>query len=125
MERRRGEVGDVLGQETGLVASAFIKAERNLEALGFFTPSRNGLKSEKEKVIRLRRKVDGEIKELTITILPASKYGLPSTVHQDLYRAFQSIVSELYRRSGEMPRLVRFTTADLLDRMGIDRVVKR
>ena len=104
-----------------LAPESFIKAERNLETLGFFTPSSNKLKKLKEKVIQIRRKVDGEVQELTITILPSAKYGLPSTVHQDFYRGFQKLMSAQLRGDGEVPRHIAFTTAELLDSMGIER----
>jgi len=105
-------------QET--VSPEFIKVERTLEALGFFSASSKPL-LQQEKVITYRRRVDGEVQEVKIQILPAAKYGLPTTTHQDLYRAFQAILADRIQASGYVPRPISFTTSELLKKLGRKR----
>jgi len=112
---------EVVVAERTIAQRGFVKAERNLEAVGFFSASNNELKKKSEKVIRMRRKVDGRVQDVEITILPSAKWGLPSTVHQDIYRAFQMIVTERIREAGGVPKHISFTSAELLGQMGVSR----
>ena len=60
----------------------FIKIEKNLASLGFFTPSHKRISGVKQKVVALSREVNGRRLEARATILPSAQYGLPTTADQ-------------------------------------------
>ena len=106
-------------EATGL--REFVKAEKNLEWLGFFTPSSNWTKDAKKKVISLTATVEGKKVKASATILPSAEYGLPDTADLDKYRAFQKILSDELIRNGQVPKHITFTSADLIEAMGKKR----
>ena len=57
--------------------------------------------------------------EVRAVILPSAVYGLPITSDQDKYLAFQKIVAEIRRRSGQVNNPIGFTTAELLRILGL------
>ena len=57
--------------------------------------------------------------EVRAVILPSTVYGLPITSDQDKYLAFQKIVAETRRQSGEVKNPIGFTTAELLRILGL------
>src|SRR5580704_8110135 len=68
----------------------FIKVEKNLNTLGFFSPAKSRSPIIKtEKIVRFRREVNGRVVDAQATILPSAKYGLPTTADLDKYLAFQ------------------------------------
>jgi len=91
-----------------------VKVDKNLVSLGFFTPSSKRIKTEKAKVIRFTKTIDGTKVEATATIVPAAIYGLPITADQDKYLALQKIVTDLYREKGRVQNPIGFTSAELL-----------
>jgi len=94
----------------------FVKIEKNLSSMGFFTPSKSRGKVElREKVIRFRREVEGRILETTATILPSAKYGLPTTADQDKFFAFQKILNDIKQRQGRVENPIGFSSKELLD----------
>lgn len=94
----------------------FVKIEKNLSSMGFFTPSKSRGKVEvREKVIRFRREVEGKVFETTATILPSAKYGLPTTADQDKFFAFQKILNDIKQRQGRVENPIGFTSKELLD----------
>lgn len=98
----------------------FVKVEKNLSTLGFFTPSKSRGKTVLvEKTITFRREEQGRQIEVTATILPSAKYGLPSTADQDKYFAFQKIVSDLRDRWGRVQNPVGFTSTEMLQILGM------
>ena len=100
-------------------ASDVVKIEKNLCTLGFFTPSKSRGKIEvRERTLILRREEDGEQVEVSATILPSAKYGMPTTADQDKYFALQKIIQEL-RRLGPVENPVRFSSTDLLKILGL------
>ncbi len=96
----------------------FIKIEKNLSSLGFFTPSSNKVRGETGKTITFSRVVNGRSKDAKVTIVPASPYGLPITADQDKYLALQKIITDLHRQAGEIRNPVGFTSAELLRLLG-------
>ncbi len=97
----------------------FVKAEKNLETLGFFTPSSKQTRGKvEEKVISFTTTIDGKKVKASATILPSAKYGLPDTSDLDKYRAFQRILSNELTRNGKVPKHITFTSADLVEAMG-------
>ena len=99
----------------------FIKAEKNLETLGFFTPSNNWTKDAKKKVISFTKIEGNKRVKASVTIFPSAEHGLPDTSDLDKYRAFQKILSEALIRNGKVPKHITFTSAELIDAMGKKR----
>lgn len=98
----------------------FVKVEKNLSTLGFFTPSKSRGKVEvSEKTVRFKREINGKTIDAEATILPSAKYGLPSTADQDKYLAFQKIVNDLRLQQGQVSNPIGFTSTQLLNVLGI------
>jgi hypothetical protein len=96
----------------------FIKAEKNLETLGFFTPSSNWTKDAKKKIISFTKTEGNKRVKVSAIILPSAEYGLPDTSDLDKYRAFQKILSEELIRNGKVPKHITFTSTELIEAMG-------
>ena len=92
----------------------FIKIEKNLASLGFFTPSTKKIKNVKEKTISFTRIVDGNKVEACVTIIPTAKYGLPITADQDTYLALFKLATEMQRHQGRVTNPIGFTSAEIL-----------
>lgn len=97
----------------------FIEVEKNIIALGFFTPSSSRIITDKKKTVSSFRNVHGERLETVSTILPSAYYGLPVTADQDKYFALQKIIQNHRRFTGAIPDPVGFTSAELLRILGI------
>jgi hypothetical protein len=97
----------------------FVKVEKNLASLGFFTPSHRKISGAKKKTIVWNRQSGGQRMEVRAVILPSAVYGLPITSDQDKYLAFQKIVAEIRRHTGEVKNPIGFTTAELLRILGL------
>jgi hypothetical protein len=62
-----------------LPTTEFVKVEKNLASLGFFTPSSKRLRNTQEKSFTITTVADGKRMELKGTIIPSAKTnGLPS-----------------------------------------------
>lgn len=95
----------------------FVKIEKNLASLGFFTPSSRRLKGTQQKVIEFAKVIDGKKVEVRAVILPSAKYGLPITSDQDKYLALSKIV--LDRREYEkIENPIKFSSYELLRVLG-------
>lgn len=92
----------------------FIKIEKNLISLGFFTPSSKRIKDEKSKTITFTKVIDGKRIEAKATIVPAAIYGLPVTADQDKYLALQKIINDVRHETGEISNPITFTSAEML-----------
>ena len=92
----------------------FIKIEKNLASLGFFTPSHKRISGVKQKVVALSREVNGKRLEARATILPSAQYGLPTTADQDTYLAILKLASDLHKKRGKVTNPIGFTSAQLL-----------
>lgn len=103
--RRKSEV---------LVRPDFIKLEKNLVSLGFFTPSSRRIKNEKSKTIVFTRFVDGNRVEAKVTVVPAALFGLPVTADQDKYFAFQKLVTDIFQQEGRVANPIGFSSSELL-----------
>ena len=96
----------------------FVRAEKNLTAMGFFTPSSNKLGDVKSKTVQTVRMVDGKPVQTKVTIAPAALYGLPVTSDQDKYLALQKLIHDRRRADEEIVNPITFTTAELMRVMG-------
>jgi hypothetical protein len=92
----------------------FIKIEKNLASLGFFTPSHKRISGVTQKVIALSREVNGRRVEARATILPSAQYGLPTTADQDTYLAIVKLATDMHRKYGKVTNPIGFTSAELL-----------
>ena len=92
----------------------FVKVEKNLASLGFFTPSSKRVKNEKGKTITFVKVIDGKRVEATATIAPAALFGLPITADQDKYLALQKLLNDIQQREGKVENPVGFSSSELL-----------
>jgi hypothetical protein len=97
----------------------FVKIEKNLNTLGFFTPAKHRGAKSREKVVFFRRELNGKTIEAHATILPSAKYGLPTTADLDKYLAFHRLLEQMRNRVGEISNPVGFTSTQLLTVLGI------
>src|SRR5262249_54013949 len=97
----------------------FIKVEKNLASLGFFTPSTKKIRLTRQKKISITRQADGSRIEIRAVILPSAAYGLPITGDQDKYFALQKIICNIRRRTGEIRNPIGFSSAELLRILGL------
>ncbi len=114
-EIREGELGTALQApvET-LPTTEFVKVEKNLASLGFFTPSSKRLRNTQEKSFTITTVADGKRMELKGTIIPSAKYGLPITADQDKWIALCKILNDIVQKEGVVTNPVSFTSADIL-----------
>jgi Replication initiator protein A len=101
----------------------FIRIEKNLTTLGFFTPTQGrGKIINRPKVLRVRRELPGgKIVEAEATIIPSVEHGLPTTPDQDKYLAFQQIVQERRKANGgRVENPIPFTSYELCMRVGLN-----
>lgn len=99
-------------------SNEFIKIEKNLASLGFFTPSSKRIKMTRKKTVIFNKMIDGKKVEARADILPSAEYGLPITADQDKYLALQKIITDIRKRDGEVQNPIGFTSAELLRILG-------
>src|SRR5579862_6701817 len=110
-----GETGTVFQPQTEAVPlTSFVKIEKNLASLGFFTPSSNRLRNAQEKSFTITTINDGVRLELKGTIIPSAKYGLPITADQDKWIALCKILNDILLKEGRVTNPVAFTSAEIL-----------
>jgi hypothetical protein len=97
----------------------FVKIEKNLNTLGFFTPAKHKGAKTREKVVVFRRELNGKTIEAQATILPSAKYGLPTAADLDKYLAFHKLLEQIRTRLGQISNPVGFTSTQLLTVLGI------
>jgi hypothetical protein len=105
--------------EESIEPKEFVKIEKNLNTLGFFTPAKHRGAKTSEKVVFFRRELNGKTIEAQATILPSAKYGLPTTADLDKYLAFHKLVEQRRNQVGEISNPVDFTSTQLLTVLGI------
>src|SRR5437868_148943 len=102
------------GQSEMLPSTEFVKVEKNLASLGFFTPSSKRLRNAQEKSFTITTVADGKRMEMKGTIIPSAKYGLPITADQDKWFALCKILTDIIRKEGRVTNPVSFTSAKIL-----------
>ena len=108
---------------TTLTIREFIRIEKNLTTLGFFSPTQGrGKIMNRPKVLRIRRELPGgKVVEAEATIIPSVEHGLPTTPDQDKYLAFQQIVQERRKINGGLVQNpIPFTSYELCNRVGLN-----
>ena len=109
----------VTPEKTTIQPKEFVKIEKNLNSLGFFTPAKHRGTKSREKIVYFRRELNGKTIEAQATILPSAKYGLPTTADLDKYLAFHKLLEQMRNRVGEISNPVGFTSTQLLTVLGI------
>jgi hypothetical protein len=117
--KKHTQAVDVHPPTGSLVAPEFVKIEKNLNTLGFFTPAKHKGQKSREKIITMRRELGGKVVEAQAVILPSAKYGLPTAADLDKYLAFHKLVENIRIRSGQILNPVRFTSAQLMNILGM------
>lgn len=114
-DRLEGESSTALkaSAET-LPSTEFVKVEKNLASLGFFTPSSKRLRNAQEESFTITTITDGQRMELRGTIIPSAKYGLPITADQDKWIALCKLLTDIIRKEGRVTNPVSFTSAEIL-----------
>lgn len=110
--------------EEALEPADFIKVEKNLTSLGFFTPTSNKVRKAKAKKVSFTRVTDGRRERVSVTIAPTvldETPILPSTAHQDKYLAFQKIILDRRIDGEEIENPVAFTSAELVRELGREK----
>src|SRR4051794_21571967 len=102
-----------------------VRIEKNLNSLGFFSPTASTGKRRNEKVISYARELPGGIKAEARATIMATSRGLPNTADLDKYLAFQLIVSEIKKKQGLLTNPISFTTYQLLLLLGLKPTGKR
>jgi hypothetical protein len=96
----------------------FTNVEKSLMSIGFFTPSNNRIKNQKVKKITFTKIIDKKRVEATVEFHPSASFGLPITADQDKFLALQDIITDIKRMNGKVSNPIRFTSAELLRRLG-------
>ena len=99
--------------------SRHVWVDKNLAALGFFTPSSQRIKREKSKTVQFSQLIDGERVDVSATIVPSALHGLPITADQDKYLALQEIVRAQRRPGRPVSNPVSFSATALLRALGL------
>ena len=85
-KKTNDEAGDDAALQPGvetLPSTEFVKVEKNLASLGFFTPSSKRTRDEKSKTVTVTIMAGGKRIEAKATIAPTALFGLPITADQD------------------------------------------
>jgi hypothetical protein len=107
------------GQDVETAAEAdFVKIEKNLAELGFFTPASKRVKNLRSKTVNFSRDIEGNRVDCQVTFVPGALYGLPSTSDQDKWLAFQKFITDLQQESGQIANPITFLSADMLRLLG-------
>ena len=104
----------IIEKHLGAPNPEFIKIEKNLASLGFFSPSHKRISGVRQKVVAMSREMNGKRVEARATILPSAQYGLPTTADQDTYLAILKLATEMYRKHGKVTNPISFTSAEIL-----------
>jgi hypothetical protein len=113
-EVKTDKARQVIEKHLGSQSPEFIKIEKNLASLGFFSPSHKRISGVRQKVVAMSREMNGKRVEARATILPSAQYGLPTTADQDTYLAILKLATEMYRRHGKVTNPISFTSAEIL-----------
>ena len=114
VDAKTNKTRQVIEKHLGAQNPEFIKIEKNLASLGFFSPSHKRISGVRQKVVAMSREMNGKRVEARATILPSAQYGLPTTADQDTYLAILKLATEMYRKQGKVTNPISFTSAEIL-----------
>src|ERR1022692_228249 len=108
-----GELRTALGAgPSALPSTDFVKVEKNLASLGFFTPSSKRTRNEKVKTVSVTVVIEGKRIDAKATIAPTALFGLPITADQDKWLALHKILEDIQARDGQVTNPVSFSSAE-------------
>ena len=96
----------------------YVRIEKNLSSLGFFTPSHKKITGQHKKVVENSRTADGQTIVLRTTVVASPDHGLPITADQDKYIALHRIINDIKRRDGEVSNPIAFSSSEILSLLG-------
>lgn len=97
-----------------------VRVEKNLNTIGFFTPSSKKLVGLSVKTIKVKiRSSTGQRVDARATIFPVAEFGLPTTADQDKYFAFQKLVERMRGQDGKIRNPVQFSSGEMLSILGM------
>jgi hypothetical protein len=100
----------------------FIRVEKDVITIGFFTPTSKELKKTRVKTVPFTQAVPGgHPVEVVIRIVTGGDYGLPGTADLDKWLAFQRHVGNLLKRDGVVTNPISFTSWELLSALNVHR----
>jgi hypothetical protein len=114
-----GEVSQTEESSPDTSVPDFVKVEKNLASLGFFTPPKREIKKARSKMIRFSRLMGESRVEAEVKISADEELGLPTTADQDKYLAFQKMVRDKIAQDGEVRNPISFQSADILNLLGL------
>ena len=117
IERTRPLAVTPVGQPPS--ARRYVVIEKDLAALGFFTPSSSRIKRAKAKTIRFTKVGGGKRLESSATIVPSALHGLPITSDLDKYLALQDLLRGQRQTARAISNPVTFSTAAMLRALNI------
>jgi hypothetical protein len=93
----------------------YVKLEKNLTSLGFYSPSSKAVKKARPKVITLTREQNVVRTKARVIIEPSVSYGLPTTSHQDKTFAFQKLLQDRKQAGINIENPIGFHAAQILN----------
>jgi hypothetical protein len=90
-----------------------LRVEKNLNAIGVFTPRITRPKVHSKVISSFRRTPEGAGVEVKATINANPKYGLPITADQDKFYAFTKLMEETRKKTGKLENPIGFSYAEL------------
>lgn len=117
-KRQAATPAELLTNEHG---EGFVRIEKNLITLGFFTPTSSALKETRVKTVRFTRDDDEQKLETAVRIVTGGDYGLPGTADLDKWLAFQKFLNNILNREGQVKNPISFTSWELLSLLGVHR----
>ncbi len=108
------------GESRDLTPVDFVRAEKNLISIGFFSSTRKNRKKGEIKKIEFKSVRDQKLVNIEITISPNALYEVPTTADQDKYMAFLKIVDNIRLKTGKIENPISFTSYELLKILGVN-----
>lgn len=95
----------------------FVKFEKNLSAIGFFSAANTH--QPRPKTVTITRNEDGKRFRAVLTISPSMPWGLPTAAHQDKTFAFFKIIQDRQKVGEKIENPIAFHSSELLRLLGL------
>ena len=110
-------VSSVLPAQDPAPLQEFVKFEKNLSAIGFFSAANTN--PPRPKTVTITRNEDGRRLRAVLTISPSLPWGLPTVAHQDKTFAFFKIIHDRQQAGGKIENPITFHSSELLRLLGL------
>ena len=97
----------------------FVRVEKNLASLGFFTPSNKKINGVKSKTIICNRQSEGQRVEVRPSSFPLQPMGCQSPATRTNTWLFRRSSADIRRQKGEVTNPIGFSTAEILRILGL------